>query len=197
MGLVVGSPRASYSEDGEHQDVAGTSPARCGTVPQCAREDGPVIKGRDPVVVAAGNGSLSTPTKRQPTRTRLTRFLAGRAAGEDVIVAYVFGSVARGDDRAGSDVDVAVLYRRDPPATFDALPLRLEGDIERLLGRRVEVVSLNTASPDLRARVLRDGLLLIDRDPRARIGFEVRARNEWFDLQPVLRTYRRIAAPVR
>ncbi|MCY4077442.1 MAG: nucleotidyltransferase domain-containing protein [Acidobacteria bacterium] len=125
----------------------------------------------------------------------LEGFLAARAAGDDIVAAYLFGSVARGDDGAGSDVDVAVLHRRDPPPTFEALPLRLEGDIERLLGRRAEVVALNLAPVDLCVRVLRDGVVILDRDRPARIAFEVRTRNAWFDLQPVLRTYRRIASP--
>lgn len=128
---------------------------------------------------------------------QLERYFAERAADEKLVAAYLFGSVARGDDHARSDVDVGVLYRHDPPARFDALPLRLEGELERLLGRRTQVVSLNTAPVDLCARVLRDGVLLLDRDPASRIAFEVRTRGIWFDLQPVLRTYRRLAAPAR
>ena len=124
----------------------------------------------------------------------LARFFAERETGEAAAV-YLFGSVARGDDRPGSDIDLGILYQRDPPATLDGLPLQLEGDIERLLGRATQVVTLNTAPADLRARVLRDGVLLLDRDPALRIRFEVRTRNEWFDLQPILREYRRIGEP--
>jgi hypothetical protein len=40
--------------------------------------------------------------------------------------------------------------------------------------------------------VLRDGLLVLDRDPSVRIRFEVRARNEYFDLLPFLLRYRRL-----
>lgn len=127
----------------------------------------------------------------------LRRCLAGRGTGDDLAAAWLFGSVARGDDDQRSDVDVAVLYQRDPPATFEGLPLRLEGELESLLGRRTEVISLNSAPVDLCARVLRDGVLLLDRNPALRIAFEVRTRNTWFDLQPVLRTYRRIPAPTR
>ncbi len=43
--------------------------------------------------------------------------------------------------------------------------------------------------------MLRDGVLLLDRDPSARIRFEVRARNEFFDLQPILALYRRRPFP--
>lgn len=55
----------------------------------------------------------------------------------------------------------------------------------------VDLVVLNAASPDLVHRVLRDGILLLERDRPARIAFEVRARNAYFDLQPVLARYRR------
>ena len=132
--------------------------------------------------------------RRQVVVRQLARFFAERETGEAAAV-YLFGSVARGDDRPGSDIDLGILYRRDPPATLDGLPLQLEGDIERLLGRATQVVTLNTAPADLRARVLRDGVLLLDRDPALRIRFEVRTRNEWFDLQPILREYRRIGKP--
>ena len=129
--------------------------------------------------------------QRQAVVRELTRFFAEHETGEAAAV-YLFGSVARGDDRPGSDVDLGVLYRRAPPPTLDGLPLRLEGEIERLLGRPTQVVTLNTAPADLRARVLRDSVLILDRDPSLRIRFEVRTRNEWFDLQPILREYRRM-----
>ncbi len=131
---------------------------------------------------------------QQPVARQLERFFAGRENEEPTAV-YLFGSVARGDERPGSDVDVGVLFRRDPPPTLEGLPLRLEGELERLLGRAVQVVTLNAAPVDLRARVLRDGVLILDRDPSLRIRFEVRTRNEWFDLQPILREYRRAATP--
>jgi hypothetical protein len=50
---------------------------------------------------------------------------------------------------------------------------------------------MNHAAPDLLHRVLRDGEILLDRDPSFRIQFEVRTRNEYFDLLPILRRYRR------
>ena len=119
-------------------------------------------------------------------------FAESPACAADVAAAWLFGSFARGDAHAESDVDVAVLCRRTPAATLDALPLRLEGELERLLRRTTQVVVMNSAPADLRARVLRDGRLLADRDRSRRIRFEVRTRNEWFDLQPILREYRRI-----
>ena len=80
---------------------------------------------------------------------------------------------------------------RAPPGRLNDLRFDLEGLLERALGQAVQVVVLNQAPPDLIHRVLRDGRLLVDLDPSARIRFEVRARNEYFDLVPVLNRYRR------
>lgn len=132
--------------------------------------------------------------QRQAVVRKLARFFAGRDA-DDAAAVYLFGSVARGDDRPASDVDLGILYRRDPPSTLDGLPLKLEAEVERLLGRTTQIVALNTAPADLRARVLRDSVPILDRDPSLRIAFEMRTRNEWFDLLPILRQYRRAGAP--
>lgn len=53
----------------------------------------------------------------------------------------------------------------------------------------MDVVVLNDAPVDLRIRVLRDGELIVDRNPAARIAYEVRTRNEFFDLEPMLMRY--------
>lgn len=110
---------------------------------------------------------------------------------DNLVAAYLFGSVARGEERPGSDVDVAVLLGPDASVSLDGLPFALEDRLTRALGRPVQVVVLNQAPPDLIHRVLRDGELLLDRDPSRRIAFEVRARNLYFDILPHLRRYRR------
>ena len=103
---------------------------------------------------------------------------------------YLFGSAAHGVLRHDSDVDVGVLLSQPPPGTLEGQPFDLEDELERALGRPVDVVVLNTAPADLRARVLRLGRLVLERDRSARIRFEVLTRNEAFDLEPVLRRYR-------
>jgi predicted nucleotidyltransferase len=113
------------------------------------------------------------------------------ADARGALAVYLFGSVARGEARDDSDVDVGILFASEPPATLDAPQFAIEAELERSLGRRVQVVALNRASPDLVHRVLRDGRLVLDRDRAARIRFEVRKRNEYFDLEPIRRLYRR------
>ena len=109
----------------------------------------------------------------------------------DLAAAYLFGSVARGEARADSDVDVGLLYETAPAATLAAQPFLAAGDLEVRLGRPVDLVVMNTAPVDLVHRILRDGILLLQPNPSARIAFEVRARNAYWDLLPILQRYRR------
>jgi len=114
-------------------------------------------------------------------------------AGRGVLAAYIFGSVARGSATDASDIDVAVLLEGNPPRTLDGLRPDLLDGLEERLGRRVDLVILNDADADLFHRVLRDGILVQEASPSARVDFEVRRRNEYFDLEPMRRRYRRTA----
>lgn len=121
---------------------------------------------------------------------RLRRAFRGRERG--VAAVYLFGSVARGESRPDSDLDVAVLFEPAPErGTFESLRLDLRVELESELGQEIDFVVLNHAPPDLACRVLRDAALVIEPDPSARVRFEVRARNEYWDLKPYLDEYRR------
>ena len=109
----------------------------------------------------------------------------------EVDFAYLFGSVARECAKPDSDVDVAIHYRSDPPRTLEGAGMGIAGELEAELGRPVDLVVLNRAPADLVHRVLRDGILLMERAANARIAFEVQRRNEYWDLLPILKRYRR------
>lgn len=117
-------------------------------------------------------------------------------APEQFAAVYVFGSLARGTAGPSSDVDLGVLLNARPASTLEGRLLDYEATVERELGRRVHIVVLNDAPPDLAHRVLRDGLVILERDRAARIRFEVRARNLYFDLLPMLTGYRRRAREI-
>jgi predicted nucleotidyltransferase len=99
--------------------------------------------------------------------------------------------VARGESTAASDLDIAVLYEHEPPATLAGSGLVLAGELEKHTSRPVDLVVMNKAPADLVHRVLRDGQLLFDYAPSLRIRFEVKRRAEFIDLLPYLREYRR------
>lgn len=125
-----------------------------------------------------------------PLRERVRAFFDAEPAA---VAVYLFGSAARGDAGPSSDVDVAVLFDAPPVATLMGSALSMAGRLEQLLGTRIDLIVLNKASADLVHRVLRDGDLLVDRNPGRRIRFEVAKRNEYFDLQPVRDAYRRVS----
>jgi hypothetical protein len=69
----------------------------------------------------------------------------------------IFGSVARGEDRPESDVDVLVEVERGR-SFLDLIGFEL--DLEQLLGCKVDVVSEGGISPYLEATILREAVPL-------------------------------------
>ena len=69
----------------------------------------------------------------------------------------LFGSVAREEDRPDSDVDLLV---DTGPTTSSWFPAGLILDLERSLGRRVEIVTEKGLNPYLRGHVLAEAVPL-------------------------------------
>lgn len=109
---------------------------------------------------------------------------------EGLICAYLYGSHARSQASADSDIDLAVMLASQSDTGLVGPLSRLRGELERALNREVDLVDLRKAPPDLVHRILRDGHLIVDREPDQRIAFEVQARNAYFDLLPYLHEYR-------
>ena len=65
----------------------------------------------------------------------------------------LFGSVARGEDKEGSDLDILVDAPRDV-SLFDLVGLELQ--LIDLLGIKVDLFTLDTLKKDIRPRVVRD-----------------------------------------
>lgn len=106
----------------------------------------------------------------------------------DVLVAYLYGSRARGKAGPLSDVDVAVLLREDG----DLFERRLEliAAVAEVTGSEAaDVVLLNEIPVALGYRVLRDGKILLSRDERARVHYFVRTVDRYLDMAPMRRLY--------
>jgi predicted nucleotidyltransferase len=83
------------------------------------------------------------------------RIVLDELRGSDAAV-YLYGSCARGDPSAFSDIDVAVESRAALlPGTLSNLRERLE---ESRIPYRVDVVDLSAAGPSLQRRVLEEGI---------------------------------------
>ena len=98
---------------------------------------------------------LSGPVGRRVRRHR--HDLIAAAAAHGVQNLRVFGSVARGEDRPGSDVDLLA----DLPPGLSLFGLgRLEAELEGILGTRVDLIPAGDLKPGVRARVERDLIAL-------------------------------------
>ncbi len=69
----------------------------------------------------------------------------------------VFGSMARGDDREGSDVDILVTF--EGKATFDNF-MGLKLDLEDLFGRRVDLLTPNCLRDGMQSRIEKEAILV-------------------------------------
>ncbi|MBI5327591.1 MAG: nucleotidyltransferase domain-containing protein [Deltaproteobacteria bacterium] len=109
----------------------------------------------------------------------------------EIIAAYLFGSLAAGRGRRGSDADIAVLLDVDT-ASEKAMSIRLQlmAELEGFYERDAEVIVLNDASLFFISEVFR-GKVVYDKDPVKRAGFESIKRREYFDFAYYLKQYRK------
>jgi predicted nucleotidyltransferase len=85
-----------------------------------------------------------------------------------VRLAVLYGSLARGDEDAGSDVDLLISLADDRPSAGLELAIRLQP----VTGRPVDVAHLERVEADaplLLDRVLDEGRVLVDRDGQWRL----------------------------
>ncbi|RKY04457.1 nucleotidyltransferase [Candidatus Poribacteria bacterium] len=98
--------------------------------------------------------------------------------GKGVILAYLFGSLARGEE--GEDVDIALLS--DSPAYELRVPI-----MEHLGTERVDLIDLKTAPLDLKMRIVREGKLIYKRSDEDENRFEMDVIRKYLDFEPIMR----------
>ncbi len=75
-----------------------------------------------------------------------------------VIRSSLFGSVARGDGNAESDIDLLVEFGQ--PTGFFAF-CRLQRALEAALGKKVDMVTFRALHPLIRDRVMADAVVIL------------------------------------
>ena len=109
------------------------------------------------------------------------------ASKSEIILAYLFGSHAKGRLRPTSDVDIAILAidkKINPSIDYYKLRFALEDALSKLLERDVDVIPLNNAPLFLQYQVLKYGKIIFERSQRERVLFEVNLRKYYFDMKP-------------
>ncbi len=100
---------------------------------------------------SASRGQLAGPLGQQVRRHKAA--LLGIAAARGVRITGVFGSVARGDDRPDSDIDLLVTL----PEGIGLFELgRVAEELQILLGARVDLVPAVDLKAEVRRNVLAD-----------------------------------------
>ncbi len=115
----------------------------------------------------------------------ITQILNNRS---DILFGYLFGSKAKGYANERSDWDIAV-YFREPINPNGRWPgFELEAELSRAVGATVQVIVLNTPlTPVFGFEIMKDGIVLIDRNPNLRMEFENRILRQYYDWQYFLK----------
>lgn len=103
-----------------------------------------------------------------------------------IVGAYLFGSRAHGEERTGSDVDLAVYG--DRPLDLDEL-VGLETELERAAGLPVDVIDLRRADTFLALEAIR-GERIFERDGRRLDELDLEILRRAGDLAPFERARR-------
>jgi len=107
---------------------------------------------------------------------------------DDILFAYLYGSVARGMERAESDIDIGI-FLADPQKKGRYYPEQLAVRIENTVDREVDVRVLNDRNPTFLHQVLAYGTLLFSRDERRRIQFEGEVYDRYLDISYYMKQY--------
>lgn len=104
-------------------------------------------------------------------------------------LAVLFGSRARGDARASSDFDVAVLpVDRDLPLRDE---LALASTLSDITGTEVDVARLDGDDPTFEHEVALHSVLLYEARPGELAAFRADATSRWFDFEEAIAPHRR------
>ena len=108
-----------------------------------------------------------------------------------VVLAYLYGSGARGEATTLSDIDIALVVKdRLAPEARLQMELALEVELASIHPGDYDVRIINDAPLAVKAEVVQTGALLFAQADDARVDFEASTRDAYFDFLPVLRFHR-------
>ena len=109
---------------------------------------------------------------------------------KSIIFAYLFGSTAQGKTNFDSDVDLAVYLNDKEISDMFKKRLFFIEKIQSLLKKTADVIVLNEInSIFLKFIIIKEGRLLLERDHGARLDFELKTMQEYYDFQPFMEEY--------
>lgn len=106
---------------------------------------------------------------------------------KEILAAYIFGSLAKGQATSTSDLDIAVLLDEKRETSFDFLEFKVA--LEQILDLEIDLVVLNQAGQVLKHQVRRDGKIAFDRHPEKRKHWEIMSRKFYQDFLHLHKIY--------
>jgi predicted nucleotidyltransferase len=115
---------------------------------------------------------------------------------EYVFFAYIFGSFA--SKESFKDIDVGIFISGEKPKLPLKLELEIEAELEDTIHIPVDVRIINNAPLSFIYNILKNNIVVVDRDRSLRTDFEGLIYKKYFDFQYFRREYLReiINAPV-
>jgi len=105
-----------------------------------------------------------------------------------VLFAYIFGSFASDSDF--KDIDIGIFVSGESRSSLE-LELDLEGKIEDIIHIPVDVRVMNNAPPYFIYNILKEGVIIVDRDKSIRSDFEGLIYKKYFEFQHLRNEYLR------
>lgn len=126
--------------------------------------------------------------KKEDLLEKLNEFLNQINEQYPIEFAYLFGSFATGTSNKESDIDIAIMFQEKYDCKREVI---IKGNIvdmgEKNFQRKLDIVSLHSATLLLKYEVVKNGIPLIESNKRAE--FESLALREYFDFQHYAKVY--------
>ncbi len=113
---------------------------------------------------------------------------------DEIQIAYLYGSYAKGTQTEFSDIDMGVILRRDfiaPALYFAKLSSKIEENLDCCI--EIDLRILNEGSPRFLFQVIKYGKILYSINNTFRHEFELKVLYEYQDIKPMLDLYDKIS----
>lgn len=95
---------------------------------------------------------------------QLKNTISSYFATQPVQKAWLFGSYARGEETADSDVDILVVFDKDGGKSISLLKhIKIALDLEDILGKKVDLITEGTLMPFAQETAEKDKILIYER----------------------------------
>jgi len=123
---------------------------------------------------------------KEPREKKLKDYLYQK---DEIIFAYIYGSVARNQHTRLSDIDLAIYIDEDKKPAAGPFGYRSEiiAELQPLAGNDIDLIILNEASNLLAYNVFKEGRLLFNKDPDLRTTVHAKTVDKYLDFLPMLR----------